>query len=148
MKFVKMHGTGNDFIIIDARVREHDWPKLAMTLCDRHFGIGGDGIVLIMSPEEKGHFRMRIFNPDGSEAEMCGNGIRCFARYVLEEGLLPEPPEELMVETQAGLRSLRVQWQKGVPSIVRVGMGQPIFAPKDIPVRLPEGLENSAHFGV
>ncbi|MSQ15536.1 MAG: diaminopimelate epimerase [Dehalococcoidia bacterium] len=139
MKFVKMHGTGNDFILIDARVREYDWPRLAMTMCDRHFGVGADGIVLILPPQEAGHFRMRIFNPDGSEAEMCGNGIRCFARYVLEEGLLPEPPDELMVETQAGLRSLKVYRQKGVPAMVTVGMGQPIFTPKQIPVQLPEG---------
>ncbi len=139
MKFVKMHGTGNDFIVIDARVHEYDWPKLAMDLCNRNFGIGGDGIVLVMAPQKEGHFRMRIFNPDGSEAEMCGNGIRCFARYVLEDGLLSEPPDELMVETEAGLRSLKVHWQKGVPSLVRVAMGQPIFTPEQVPVKIPEG---------
>ena len=139
MKFVKMHGTGNDFIVIDARVHDYDWSKLAMKMCDRNFGIGADGIILVKAPEKEGHFQMRIFNPDGSEAEMCGNGIRCFARYVLEDGLLPEMPEDLLVETEAGLRTLKVHWHKGVPSLVTVGIGLPVFSAAQIPVRVPEG---------
>ncbi len=86
MKFVKMHGLGNDFIIIDSRTEPLDGidlSQLAIKLCDRHYGIGADG-VLIAGPSDKADVNMRVLNPDGSEAEMCGNGIRCFAKYIYE----------------------------------------------------------------
>ena len=79
MRFTKMHGTGNDFVVIDARAVDADWVRLAVTINDRHFGVGGDGILLAL-PSSNADLRMRMFNPDGSEAEMCGNGIRCLTK--------------------------------------------------------------------
>ena len=84
MKFVKMHGAGNDFVVIDSvkdSIAEVDLPAVARNACNRQFGIGGDGIILVL-PSRSANFRMRMFNPDGTEAEMCGNGIRCFAKYI------------------------------------------------------------------
>lgn len=102
MNFLKYHGLGNDFILIDSRKEKLegiDLKSLAIKLCDRHFGIGADGL-LIVWPSKKAHYRMQIFNPDGSEAEMCGNGIRCFVRYVYETDQLKE--EVISIETPAG----------------------------------------------
>jgi diaminopimelate epimerase len=103
MKFVKMHGLGNDFILIDSRTEPLeglDLSELALKLCDRHFGIGADGI-LIAGPSSSADVKMRIFNSDGSEAEMCGNGIRCFAKYIYES--LEKKKELISVETLAGI---------------------------------------------
>jgi diaminopimelate epimerase len=103
MQFFKYHGLGNDFILIDSRkekLSDLDLKKLAIDMCDRHFGIGADGL-LIVWPSQKAHYRMQIFNSDGSEAEMCGNGIRCFAKYVYETDKLKE--EVISVETLAGV---------------------------------------------
>src|SRR5579875_3877278 len=84
MKFTKLHGTGNDFVLIDARDRRpRDWSALARVACDRHFGVGSDGILLVQD-SKSADYRMVMYNPDGSEAEMCGNGIRCFARYLFD----------------------------------------------------------------
>jgi len=103
INFVKMHGLGNDFVLIDSRrenLEEADLKSLVPKICDRHFGIGADG-VLIVRASKKAHYRMQIFNPDGSEPEMCGNGIRCFAKYVYEADKLTE--EVISVETLAGV---------------------------------------------
>jgi len=103
LNFTKMHGLGNDFVLIDSRKDKLDGidlKQLAQNICDRHFGIGADGL-LIVWPSEKAHYRMQIFNPDGSEPEMCGNGIRCFAKYVYEADKLSE--EVISVETLAGI---------------------------------------------
>src|SRR3989304_6231006 len=91
MKFTKMHGGGNDYVVVDGRSMERDWSRLARATCDRHFGVGADGLLVVLPfPNlRQADIRMRMFNPDGSEAEMCGNGIRCFAKYVLERGLAP-----------------------------------------------------------
>ena len=101
--FTKMQGLGNDFVLIDGRkvkLEGTDLKQLAIDLCDRHFGIGADGL-LVVWPSKKAHYRMQIFNPDGSEPEMCGNGIRCFAKYVYETDKLNE--EVISVETLAGV---------------------------------------------
>ena len=82
MLFTKMHGAGNDFVVIDARSDDQNWENLARSICDRHFGVGADGLILICS-SDVADLRMRMFNPDGSEAEMCGNGIRCLIKYLL-----------------------------------------------------------------
>ena len=87
MEFTKMHGAGNDFVMVDARNIKRDWSKLAIAVCDRHLGIGADSLI-IMLPSKKADFGMRTLDADGSEAETCGNGIRCVARYVLEKGLV------------------------------------------------------------
>ncbi len=103
INFTKMHGLGNDFVVIDSRKDKLDslnLKDLAIAMCDRHFGIGADGLLIVYS-SQKAHYRMQIFNPDGSEPEMCGNGIRCFAKYVYEADKLSE--EVISVETLVGL---------------------------------------------
>lgn len=118
-----MHGLGNDFVVlVPAQIGDHDWPDLARRTCDRHFGIGADGILLVL-PSASADFRMRMFNPDGSEAEMCGNGIRCFGKLVLENGFWGSP--ELTVDTLAGLQRLRLHVQNGKVDVVEVDMGLP-----------------------
>ena len=87
MKFTKMHGAGNDYIYLDARGMDEDWPALSRVMSDRHFGVGGDGIILVLDSEQA-DLRMRMFNADGSEGEMCGNGIRCFAKYAIEREIV------------------------------------------------------------
>ena len=133
MEFYKAHGIGNDFVLIDARTTaDRDWPELARAMCDRHFGVGADGILLVLN-SATADFRMRMLNPDGSEAEMCGNGIRCFARYVYEN---VAPKAELRVETGAGVLPLTLRVRDGVVEAVTVNMGAPHFTPRDIPVVL------------
>lgn len=118
-----MHGLGNDFVVlVPAQTGDQDWPDLARRMCDRHFGIGADGILLVL-PSALADFRMRMFNPDGSEAEMCGNGIRCFGKFVLENGYWSSP--ELTVDTLAGLQRLRLHVQNGKVDSVEVDMGLP-----------------------
>jgi diaminopimelate epimerase len=133
MNFTKMQGTGNDFIVLDARDLERDWPELAVRMCDRHFGIGADGLVLVL-PSAQADLRMRIFNPDGSEAEMCGNGIRCFVKYAVERGLAQPRGDTLAVETPAGVLETSLRRTNGRVESVRVAMGRPRFAPSEIPV--------------
>lgn len=139
MRFSKAHGLGNDFIIVDG-FREQlppDLNKAARKLCDRHFGIGADGLVLVL-PSHHAEVMMRIYNSDGSEAEMCGNAIRCFARFVYESGYVQN--NEFMVETLAGVMSPRLVLKNGAVVGVTVDMGAPSFARKDIPMRgQPEG---------
>jgi diaminopimelate epimerase len=123
VRFTKMHGLGNDFVVlVPAQIGDHDWPDLARRMCDRHFGIGADGILLVL-PSASADFRMRMFNPDGSEAEMCGNGIRCFGKFMFENGYWRSP--ELTVDTLAGLQRLRLHLQNGKVDTVQVDMGLP-----------------------
>jgi len=134
MNFTKMHGIGNDFPVIDARGLEGiDWPSLAVAMCDRHFGVGGDGIILVLG-SDVADFRMRMYNPDGSEAEMCGNGIRCFGRYLFERGLTDKTL--LSVETGAGVLELKLSLQDGKVSAITVSMGEPHLAADAIPAAL------------
>ncbi len=84
MKFTKVQGAGNDFILVEAGELALDWPQVAGAMCDRHFGVGGDGLLLVL-PSDTADFEMRIFNPDGSEAEACGNGLRCLAKYIIDQ---------------------------------------------------------------
>lgn len=120
-----MHGLGNDFVLLDARAEKLDsgsLPQLARELCDRHFGVGADG-VLIVHPSTNAQYRMQIFNPDGSEPEMCGNGIRCFAKYVFEKDQLTK--DVVSIETPAGVMVVAVISENGVVSAVEVDMGEP-----------------------
>ncbi|MFK7695282.1 diaminopimelate epimerase [Paenibacillus sp. HJGM_3] len=135
MKFTKMHGLGNDFIVIAGLKRlPEQAPALAIAWCDRHFGIGADGVVYIL-PSEQADFRMRIINADGSEAEQCGNAIRCVARYVYDRGLTSK--EELTVETLgAGVQSVRLTVANGRASTVTVDMGEPVLQGRAIPTTL------------
>jgi len=127
MNFIKLQATGNDFVLIDARRMKRDWSALAKAMCDRNFGVGADGLLLIL-PSKVADFYMRMFNPDGSEAEACGNGLRCAARYAMESGLVSGA--NIRVETPAGIKGLRPRGKKNI----RVAMGKPILAPTAIPV--------------
>lgn len=132
MYFTKMHGLGNDYVYVNCfteYVREPE--KLARRLSDRHFGIGADGLILIV-PSEKADFGMEIYNADGSRAEMCGNGIRCLAKYVYEQGLTDK--RELTVETLAGIRKLWLDVREGRVEQVTVDMGYPVFQADKIPI--------------
>ena len=131
MQFTKVHGLGNDFIIIDGRKETRDYAALAKKLCHRQTGIGADGL-LIVENSERAEIRMRIVNEDGSEAEMCGNGIRCFAKYVFREGIVPKT--EFGVETLAGIMRPKLVLQNGVVTGVTVDMGEPVLDCEAIPV--------------
>ena len=131
MQFTKVHGLGNDFIVLDGRGESRDYAALAKKLCYRQTGIGADGLLIIL-PGDKADIRMRIVNSDGSEAEMCGNGIRCFAKYVYERGILPQT--EFDVETLAGIMRPKLVLENGRVSGVTVDMGEPYLECAQIPV--------------
>ncbi|MFC1517066.1 diaminopimelate epimerase [Candidatus Margulisiibacteriota bacterium] len=134
MKFTKMHGLGNDFIVFDGRtekVTDVDWQNYAPRLCDRNFGIGADGILLVL-PAEKADYEMRVFNPDGSEPEMCGNGLRCFAKYIYDTS--KDKKEVISVQTKAGIKLPVVEPEKGHVQGIEVDMGEPILHRKQIPL--------------
>lgn len=132
MKFTKMQGLGNDYIYVDCTHEALDNPSvIAKKVSDRHFGIGSDGLVLIL-PSQKADFRMRMFNSDGSESEMCGNAIRCVGKYVYDNGLTNK--STINIETLAGIKILTLTVENGKVVLVRVDMGEPILIPKDIPV--------------
>ncbi len=133
MQFIKMHGAGNDYVYIDARTTPvADAPSLAKMVSDRHKGIGSDGLVLIL-PSDKAHVRMRMFNSDGSEAQMCGNAIRCVGKYAFEHGIVSS--DELDVETKAGIKHINLHIKDNLVHAATVDMGTPIWIPKDIPVK-------------
>lgn len=132
MKFTKMHGIGNDYVYVDCTKEEIRNPgEVSRFVSDRHFGIGSDGLILIKS-SDAADFRMDMYNSDGSQGEMCGNGIRCVAKYVYDYGLTDK--EEISIETLAGIKYLKLTVENGKVSKVRVNMGEPILAPKQIPV--------------
>lgn len=134
MLFTKMHGLGNDYVYIDGVNQDlgvYDLPELSRILSDRHFAVGGDGIILIL-PSQTADFHMRILNSDGSEAEMCGNGVRCFAKFVYEHGLTNQT--ELVIETGAGLIKPSLTVENGKVTWVRVDMGEPRLTRAEIPM--------------
>jgi diaminopimelate epimerase len=132
MRFTKMHGAGNDYIYVNAMQEQIENPSaLAVRLSDRHFGIGSDGLVLIMA-SECADFRMRMFNSDGSESEMCGNASRCIGKYVFDKGLTKKT--SVTLETKAGIKVLDLIVQEGLVTSVRVDMGEPILEPNLIPM--------------
>ncbi len=133
MKFSKYQGAGNDFLLVDGRGIERDWPSLARAICDRNFGAGADGLIVAVAPKRE-HAAMRLFNADGSQAEMSGNGVRCFAKFAVEGGIAKPEGEVLRVETGAGVIVLRLVLDGGTVTGARVDMGPPRFAPAEIPV--------------
>lgn len=136
MRFTKMQGAGNDYIYLNGFEKlPADLGSLARQMSDRHFGIGSDGLVIIM-PSDCCDFRMRMFNSDGSEAEMCGNASRCVGKYVYDKGLTTK--KELTLETLAGVKHLTLHTQNGTVEQVTVDMGEPILSAPEIPVNLPE----------
>lgn len=132
IKFSKMHGAGNDYIYIDAtRTTPENLPDLARKMSDVHFGIGSDGLVAIML-SDVADFRMRMFNSDGSEAEMCGNASRCIGKYVYDIGLTDKT--EVSLETLAGIKILHLHVSDGRVDAVTVDMGEPVLSPDKVPV--------------
>lgn len=132
MRFTKMEGCGNDYVYINCFEETVSQPeKLAIAMSERHFGVGADGLVLIM-PSEKADFRMRMFNLDGSEGEMCGNAVRCIGKYVYERGLTKK--ENVSLETAGGIRYLALNIENGMVKTVGVDMGEPVLEAERIPV--------------
>ncbi|MBQ3971854.1 MAG: diaminopimelate epimerase [Selenomonadaceae bacterium] len=132
MDFTKWQGCGNDFVLVDClQEKIRDYAAFARKVCDRHYGVGADGILVVL-PSEKADFCMRIFNTDGSEAEMCGNGIRCFARYLYDNGIAKGT--EFTVETGAGILVPKIVTEDGAAEAVCVDMGKPVLAGDEIPV--------------
>jgi diaminopimelate epimerase len=148
MRFTKMQGCGNDYVYVDC-FREKlsgDLNKLAIAIADRHFGVGGDGLILIC-PSERGDAKMRMFNADGSEAEMCGNGVRCVAKYVYDHGIARK--ERLAIETGRGILTIDVEVQGGKVKRARVDMGEPTLEAEKIPTLLKGNppVEQTVRYG-
>ena len=132
MEFVKMEGCGNDYVYVNGFNTKIDNPnELSKIVSDRHFGIGSDGLIVI-NPSEVADFKMSMYNADGSEGKMCGNGIRCVAKYVYEYKMIDK--EVITVETLAGIKTLKLNVENGKVKTVRVNMGSPIINAKDVPV--------------
>ena len=136
MRFTKMQGAGNDYVYIDCfnNPMPADPASLSRAISDRHFGVGADGLILICS-SDKADARMRMFNADGSEAEMCGNGVRCVAKFVHDHGIARE--DQLKIETGRGVLTLDLEVKDGKVARVTVDMGEPILQASDIPTTLP-----------
>jgi diaminopimelate epimerase len=133
MNFTKIQAAGNDFVLVETSDTQRNWSPVAVAMSDRHFGIGGDGL-LLMLPSKLADFQMRVFNPDGSEVEACGNGLRCLARYAVDRGLVNSGAQEMSVETVSGIRKARLHRTNGLTE-VQVNMGMPKLGLKaeDIP---------------
>lgn len=132
MKFTKMQGIGNDYVYVNCLKEKIDNPpEVARMVSDRHFGIGSDGLIMI-NPSDKADFEMEMYNADGSRSEMCGNGIRCVAKYVYDYGLTDKT--SISVETLAGIKYLDLTVEDGKVSLVKVNMGSPVLKAEDIPV--------------
>ncbi len=139
MRFTKMHGAGNDYVYVNGfeEILTEDVAELAIAISDRRFGVGSDGLILIL-PSKVADAQMRMFNADGSESAMCGNGIRCVAKYVYDHGISQR--ESLKIETGAGVLSLALEVRNGLVDQVRVDMGEPILKPDYIPTTLSSDL--------
>lgn len=132
MKFTKMHGCGNDYVYINCFEEKVENPtELAIKVSNRHFGVGSDGLILIC-PSDKADFRMDMYNADGSQSEMCGNGIRCVGKYVYDYGLTDK--DEVSVETLAGIKYLKFQIEDGKVKMITVDMGEPELLAANVPV--------------
>jgi diaminopimelate epimerase len=136
MKFTKMHGLGNDYVYVSLfdQKAPSELPRLAVAMSDRHFGVGSDGLILI-GPSERADARMRMFNADGSESEMCGNGVRCVAKYIYDHRIAVK--DRVTIETGRGILTLDLEARKGKVQRVRVDMGTPILRSAEIPTTLP-----------
>ena len=136
MKFTKMHGCGNDYVYVNGFEEQvKDPSQAAVYVSDRHFGIGSDGLIIIQ-PSDVADCRMGMYNADGSQGKMCGNGIRCVAKYVYDHGVVKK--DRITVETLSGIKTLTLKVKDGKTEAVRVDMGSPVLAPGDVPVSLDE----------
>lgn len=143
MKFTKMQGCGNDYIYINGmeeKIERSKKPKLVRFMSDRHFGIGGDGVIFINASDEA-DFEMEMWNADGTRGEMCGNGIRCVAKYVYDKGLTDK--KELNIVSDEQIKHLELQVEDGKMLTAKVNMGKPGFVPAEIPVVMPGGMKNA-----
>ena len=148
MKFTKMHGCGNDYIYINGfteKIPKEDKTELVRRISDRHFGIGGDGAIFI-NPSQEADFEMEMYNADGSRAEMCGNGIRCVAKYVYDKGLTDKT--DISVISCGQIKYLELFLKEGKVDTVRVNMGAPELRPEQIPVTVAEGDFSAVQDGV
>jgi diaminopimelate epimerase len=135
VKFTKLHGAGNDFLVIDARGVERDWARLSAAICERNLGAGADGLLLI-EDSSAADLRMVLYNADGSEAETSGNGLRCFVKYAVDHGLAHLRDGAITVETLAGVSKAEASVRDGFVQSVRVSMGRPRFEAQEIPVAI------------
>jgi diaminopimelate epimerase len=133
MKFTKMQGAGNDFVVIDANHNRRDWSNLAIKMCDRHYGIGADGLLIKLS-SNVADFKMRIFNADGSESEVCGNGLRCLVKHYIDVHKVKNN-SEITVETSIGVRKARIQRLKNKIIEIQVNMGEPRIGINSTPTK-------------
>lgn len=132
MKFTKMQGIGNDYVYVNCLQETIENPsELAKKISDRHYGVGSDGLIMI-NPSDKADFEMEMYNADGSRGEMCGNGIRCVAKYVYDYGLTDKT--SISVETLAGIKYLDLTVEDGKVVLVKVDMGKPMLRPEEVPV--------------
>jgi diaminopimelate epimerase len=139
LQFVKMHGLGNDFVVFEDLASEIDLsPEAVEWFCDRHFGVGGDGVILVRpASNPDADYYMAYYNSDGSVAEMCGNGVRCFAKYCVDHGLLAADRDDLVVETLGGLKPIKVtRAYDGTMYLATVDMGEPELDPAKVPTAL------------
>ena len=133
-----MQGAANDFVLVETGDAGRNWGQLAIAMCERHLGVGSDSLLLLM-PSDKADFKMRTFDADGSEAEACGNGIRCVAKYVFEKGMARAGAEQISVETVAGIREIRYEKNGDKLTGIQASMGVPKFEADDIPVAIESG---------
>ena len=152
LNFTKMEGLGNDYVYVNCFKENIENPsELSIKVSDRHFGIGSDGLILI-KPSDKADFTMEMYNADGSQSEMCGNGIRCVGKYVYDYGLTDKT--DVAIETLAGIKYLNLKVEKksaddrGRVSMVTVNMGAPIFEPEKVPVKISEKLDKVVDYPV
>jgi diaminopimelate epimerase len=138
MEFTKMHGAANDFVVVDARNMKRDWPRLAITVCDRHRGIGCDSLITVLD-SSKAHYAMRTYDADGSESETCGNGLRCVARYVLEKGLVEPDIEEIKIETLSEVSTVKPERKDGKVVKFWANLGKPRLTAEQINLDLKAG---------
>ena len=141
MKFTKMQGAGNDFILVETNNMQRDWSPVAIAMCNRHFGVGADGLLLLF-PSDVADCQMRIFNADGSEADACGNGLRCLVKYFVDGKPINSGAREISVETTAGIRKAEISKVAGKATKIQIGMGAAQFADEDIPVAIETGAGN------
>ena len=140
IKFTKMQGCGNDYVYVNCMDKLIDTPeKVSQYISDRHFGIGSDGLILIC-PSDVADFRMAMYNADGSEGKMCGNGVRCIAKYVYEYGLTDK--KKISLETKSGIKYLDMDIEDGKVQMVKVDMGAPILKPAEIPVKTDSSMDS------
>jgi diaminopimelate epimerase len=138
IKFTKLQSAGNDFVLVEAGGDSRDWAQLARDMCRRSYGVGADGLLLLL-PSEVADIGMRVINADGSEAEACGNGLRCLVKYATDNGFAKTKADEVSVETIAGVRKARLITEAGKADKIQVAMGRPVFEVHKIPVKVEVG---------